>query len=110
MNQEASAVGGFLPLPVAVRVKGMIPRHGWPVLGGKLQRGLSADDHGKIGRPVNLDNHAWRKSRYSNGDASCVEVAPLPASTGVRDTKDRGRGHLQVSLAAWGELVSTLKR
>ncbi|MGC0422637.1 hypothetical protein ABIA38_008182 [Embleya sp. AB8] len=37
-------------------------------------------------------------------------MAPLPASTGVRDTKDRDRGHLEVGPAAWCELLSTLKR
>nr|WP_237534577.1 DUF397 domain-containing protein [Streptomyces sp. SID3343] len=39
----------------------------------------------------------WRKSRHSNGDASCIEVAPIDIATGVRDTQDRSRGHLAVT-------------
>ncbi|WP_281290637.1 DUF397 domain-containing protein [Embleya hyalina] len=50
----------------------------------------------------------WRKSSHSSGDNSCVEVARLPTSMGIRDTKDRGRGHLQISPAAWGELLDAL--
>ncbi|MGC0422636.1 hypothetical protein ABIA38_008181 [Embleya sp. AB8] len=39
-----------------------------------------------------------------------MEVAPLATATGVRDTKDRDRGHLEVGPSAWCELLSTLKR
>ncbi|MGC0418285.1 DUF397 domain-containing protein [Embleya sp. AB8] len=59
---------------------------------------------------MNIDERSWRKSRYSNGNASCVEVAPLPASTGIRDTKDRSRGHLEAGPAAWRELLNALKQ
>ncbi|MFE5331886.1 DUF397 domain-containing protein [Embleya sp. NPDC056575] len=58
---------------------------------------------------MNIDGYAWRKALGSTGNQSCVEVAPLPVSTGVRDTKDRGRGHLAVSPAAWRELLRGLR-
>ncbi|MFE5331888.1 DUF397 domain-containing protein [Embleya sp. NPDC056575] len=54
--------------------------------------------------------YAWRKSSHSSGDNSCVEVAPLPTSMGMRDTKARRRGHLEISPAAWTELLGILKK
>ncbi|WIX83824.1 DUF397 domain-containing protein [Amycolatopsis carbonis] len=45
---------------------------------------------------------AWNKSSYSTTQANCVEVTATPAiEIGVRDTKDRGAGHLTVSAQAW---------
>ncbi|MFE3206047.1 DUF397 domain-containing protein [Embleya sp. NPDC059237] len=58
---------------------------------------------------VDLEVRAWRKSTRSSTNNACVEVAPLPVSTGVRDTKDRGRGHIEVSAASWGELLRVIK-
>ena len=47
------------------------------------------------------DQRTWRKSSYSGSDTNCVEVAPMPGATAVRDSKDRGGGSLAVSRAAW---------
>ncbi|MGW4483945.1 DUF397 domain-containing protein [Amycolatopsis sp. NPDC004368] len=45
---------------------------------------------------------AWNKSSYSTTEANCVEVTATPSiEIGVRDTKDRGAGHLTVSAEAW---------
>lgn len=45
---------------------------------------------------------AWHKSSYSTSEANCVEVTATPSiEIGVRDTKDRGAGHLTVSAEAW---------
>lgn len=53
----------------------------------------------------------WRKSSYSgNVNQSCVEVAPLRAGIGVRDTKDRGLGHLRVPAGQWRAFISSVKR
>jgi hypothetical protein len=56
----------------------------------------------------NIDDHAWRKSSRSNANQGCVEVAPLDKATGVRDTKDRSRGHLEVTPTSWSTLIETL--
>lgn len=50
---------------------------------------------------IDVTHAPWRKSSYSGGQGSCVEVAPAPGMVGVRDTKDRGRGHFVVSRTAW---------
>ncbi|MFE0460853.1 DUF397 domain-containing protein [Kitasatospora sp. NPDC058965] len=30
----------------------------------------------------------WRKSTFSDNGGECVEIAPLPSTTAVRDSKD----------------------
>jgi hypothetical protein len=48
----------------------------------------------------------WFKSSYSGGaGGECVEVAVLPGSVCVRDSKDAGRGFLSVSPASWATFV-----
>ncbi|MEU4671850.1 DUF397 domain-containing protein [Amycolatopsis sp. NPDC023774] len=45
---------------------------------------------------------AWNKSSFSPDQGNCVEVTATPSiEIGVRDTKDRGAGHLTVSAEAW---------
>ncbi|WP_235618578.1 DUF397 domain-containing protein [Embleya scabrispora] len=56
-----------------------------------------------------INRAPWRTASYSVDNNNCVEVAPLPSSTGIRDTKDRGRGHLEISAASWGELLKEIK-
>lgn len=60
---------------------------------------------------MNIDNAAWRKSSYSAGTETgeCVEVAPLDARAGVRDTKDRSRGHLEIPSDSWTVLLAAIK-
>lgn len=58
-----------------------------------------------------FEPHAWRKSTYSeHGSAQCVEVAPAPDAVGVRDTKNRERGHLAVSRTAWTAFMQHVTR
>jgi len=53
----------------------------------------------------------WRKSSYtaSNG-GNCVEVARLFEGIGIRDSKNRGCGHLTMPLAQFAALLDQLKR
>jgi len=44
---------------------------------------------------------AWRKSSHSTSKGECVEVAPGARLVGVRDTKNRAGGHLEVSRETW---------
>jgi len=60
---------------------------------------------------MTLDHVAWRKSSYSNGAevGECVEVAPLDDRTGVRDTKDRARGHLEIAPGSWAAFLAAVR-
>lgn len=53
----------------------------------------------------------WRKSTYSSDQGgACVEVAPSPEYVGIRDTKNRGLGHLTVSPRTWRAFVAAIPR
>ncbi len=57
-----------------------------------------------------LSSRAWRKSSYSGGDGSCIEVAgDLPGSIAVRDSKDADGPELTFALAEWVRFMSQLK-
>lgn len=52
----------------------------------------------------------YRKSSYSGGGSNeCVAVGAGEGVTGVRDTKDRRRGHIAFPGSAWGAFLETLK-
>jgi hypothetical protein len=52
----------------------------------------------------------WRKSSYSiNRGDNCVEVATLPDTIMVRDTKDRTGPVLRFSAADWRRFLGQLK-
>ncbi|WP_258345635.1 DUF397 domain-containing protein [Saccharopolyspora gregorii] len=50
----------------------------------------------------------WRTSTYS-GDYNCVEVALLPESAAIRDSKDRAAGFLSFSSRAWQRFLFGIK-
>ncbi|MES0835935.1 DUF397 domain-containing protein [Nocardiopsis tropica] len=51
----------------------------------------------------------WHKSSYSDGGGGdCVEVAEGPV-TGVRDTRNRELGHLDVSVSEWTALLNAVR-
>lgn len=52
----------------------------------------------------------WRTSTYSEAtQGQCVEVGLAPGRVGVRDSKSRQRGHLDVTRAAFRGLVALAK-
>ena len=50
----------------------------------------------------------WRKSSHSGNEGDCVEVA-IDLTVGVRDSKDRAAGHLDVSREAWSAALDRLR-
>lgn len=55
---------------------------------------------------LGLDGLAWFKSSYSAGNGGeCVEVAALPGTVHVRDSKDTTRAALAVDPTAWTTFV-----
>lgn len=54
------------------------------------------------------DQRKWRKSSYSGTQSNCVEVAPLPNATGIRDSKNRNAGELHVTRTAWLAFVQRI--
>ena len=60
---------------------------------------------------IYLSTASWHKSSYSSGGGqNCVEVAMLPGSVAIRDSKDpAGLAHV-VSEAAFSDLITRIKR
>jgi len=52
---------------------------------------------------------AWRTSSHSGGQGECVEVAPGERLVGVRDTKNRSGGHLEISRETWRAFLDGLR-
>ena len=51
----------------------------------------------------------WRKSSYSNGQSSCVEVAVTDRAVAVRDTKDRQGPVLVFSPREWRAFTASVR-
>ncbi|RNL86485.1 DUF397 domain-containing protein [Halostreptopolyspora alba] len=51
----------------------------------------------------------WRKSSYSAAVDNCVEVADLPTSVAVRDSKHQERSPLVFDNHAWTTFVRGIK-
>ncbi len=51
----------------------------------------------------------WRKSRHSNGQANCVEVAGNQPGIAVRDSKDPAGPVLAFGREQWRAFAATLK-
>jgi hypothetical protein len=51
----------------------------------------------------------WRKSSKSTGQNDCVEIARTGTAVLIRDSKNRGGGHLAVSARTWASLITSIK-
>lgn len=58
---------------------------------------------------LSFPNAAWRKSSYSGDQSSCVELAPLPAHVGIRDSKRPAQPALSVRPAAWTAFAAKVR-
>ncbi|GLZ13999.1 hypothetical protein Acsp04_42340 [Actinomadura sp. NBRC 104425] len=58
---------------------------------------------------ANLTEVVFRKSSYSEG-SGCVEACAVGSHRLVRDSKNPGGGFLTLDAAAWGGLLSKIKR
>jgi hypothetical protein len=59
---------------------------------------------------VSGTSRKWRKATASQPSEHCVEVALDVDEVGVRDTKDRQGGHIDVSARAWQAVIDTLRQ
>ncbi|MEV3922967.1 DUF397 domain-containing protein [Actinomadura coerulea] len=58
-----------------------------------------------------METVTWRKARRSNDQGGeCVEVANLPHSVGVRDSRDPDGPKLLLAPAAFRALLDSLKQ
>ena len=51
----------------------------------------------------------WRKSTYSGGNGSCVEIADLGAAVAVRDSKDPDGPKLILTPGQWHSFTDSIK-
>jgi len=51
----------------------------------------------------------WRKSSYSNGQANCVEVRGQAEAVDVRDSKDPGGPALSFGAVQWAAFTEGIK-
>jgi hypothetical protein len=51
----------------------------------------------------------WRKSTYSGGNGSCVEVADLGTVAGVRDSKNPDGPKLVFAAEEWRSFIDSIK-
>jgi hypothetical protein len=58
---------------------------------------------------MDLSTAAWRKSSYSAGNGSCVEVASHSPAVAVRDSKNPTGPALIVSPLAWRSFLAAIK-
>ncbi|GAA0980998.1 DUF397 domain-containing protein [Nocardiopsis tropica] len=55
-----------------------------------------------------IPDSLFHKSSYSQPQ-NCVEVAEMPSATAVRDTQNRGLGHLLFKSREWAGVIAAVK-
>lgn len=58
---------------------------------------------------IDLSRALWRKSTYSGGNGSCVEIADLGTAAAVRDSKDRNGPKLIFTADEWRSFIDSVK-
>ena len=59
---------------------------------------------------MDLTSVSWRKSSYSGGNGgNCIEVADLPGTVAVRDSKDPDGPALLFTAAQWAAFTARVK-
>lgn len=58
-----------------------------------------------------MSTPTWRKSSHSDETGgACVELAHLPNTVGIRDSKAPGSGHLILTSQAFAQLLAQVKQ
>lgn len=71
---------------------------------GGVEHDLAVDVVG-----IDLTQAMWKKSSYSGGNGSCVEVADLGEHVAVRDSRDRQGPKLVFTREAWRGFMEDAK-
>jgi Domain of unknown function (DUF397) len=58
---------------------------------------------------TDLVHALWRKSTYSGGNGSCVEIADLGTAAAVRDSKDGNGPKLIFAADEWRGFIDSIK-
>jgi Domain of unknown function (DUF397) len=58
---------------------------------------------------TDLSRALWRKSTYSGGNGSCVEIADLGTAAALRDSKDRTGPKLIFTADEWRSFLDSIK-
>jgi len=61
------------------------------------------------GSGIELSCALWRKSTYSGGNGSCVEIADLGAAAAIRDSKDPSGPKLIFATDEWRSFLDSIK-
>ncbi|ROO59302.1 uncharacterized protein DUF397 [Micromonospora sp. Llam0] len=59
---------------------------------------------------MNTPHPTWRKSsRSDNNGGACIEVANMPHTTAVRDSKDQAGPTLAFTTPTWARFIDSIK-
>ena len=70
---------------------------------------MTSNRKGRGGSGTDLTRALWRKSTYSGGNGSCVEIADLGTAAAVRDSRDRNGPKLVFAAHEWRSFIDDIK-